>query len=176
MPRTVPVPATEAPGLYNTAALFNAQVRDLNSFALGVPVFRGYQSSAQSCATGTWVSIAIDTETLDSDGGHSTVTNNSRYTPTVAGTYLAIGTVAFAASGSSQRATRLTMNGSPSVGAAEASAAGGSWWCGSGIELFACNGTTDYIELQGRQDSGGTISTYVGTEFNCALKIFWISR
>lgn len=176
MARTVPSPPTEAPGLFNTSALFNAQVRDLNNFTLAVPVFRGYQASAQSCANATWVSVAIDTETLDSDGGHSTVTNNSRYTPTVAGTYLVIGTAAFAGSATTQRAARLAMNGVTSIGGAVAGGSGASWWCATALELFVCNGTTDYVEMQARQDSGGTITTYTGTDFNSALKIYWVSR
>ncbi|MFD7016145.1 hypothetical protein [Streptomyces sp. NPDC059928] len=176
MARTVPSPPTEAPGLFNTSALWNAQVRDLNNFALAVPVFRGYQASAQSVANATWVSVAIDTETLDSDGGHSNVTNNSRYTPTVAGTYCVIGTAAFAGSATTQRAARLTMNGSTSVGAAVAGGSGSSWWCATTIDFFVMNGSTDYVELQARQDSGGTLSTYTGTDFNSALRVFWLSR
>lgn len=176
MARTVPSPPTEAPGNFNTSALFNAQVRDLNLFTLAVPVFRGYQASAQSAANATWISVAIDTETLDSDGGHSTVTNNSRYTPTVAGTYLVLGTAAFAGSATTQRAARIGSNGTTIIGAAVAGGSGASWWCATAVDLVVCNGTTDYIELQARQDSGGTLSTYTGTDFNSALRVFWVSR
>lgn len=176
MARTVPVPATESPGLYQTSALWNAQVRDLNNFVLAPPVFRGYQAVTQSCSNATWSSITLDTETIDSDGGHSTVTNTSRYTPTVPGTYLAIGTAAFGGSATTQRAGRLALNGSPSSGGATAGACGSSWWAATCMEVFACNGTTDYIEIQGRQDSGGSLSTYVGTDFSSALKVYWISR
>lgn len=176
MARTVPSPPTEAPGLFNTSALWNAQVRDLNLFTLAVPVFRGYQASAQSCTNGTWVSVAIDTETLDSDGGHSNVTNNSRYTPTVAGTYLVLGTAAFAGSATTQRAARIGFNGTTLIGAAVAGGSGASWWCATAVDLVVCNGSGDYIELQARQDSGGTITTYTGTDFNSALRVFWVSR
>lgn len=176
MTRTVPVAATESPGLFQTAALWNAQVRDLNNFVLARPVFRGYQAIAQSSANATWFSVALDSETIDSDGGHSTVTNTSRYTPTVPGTYLAIGTVAFNGSATTQRACRLTLNGTPGVGGAGASACGASWWADTSIELFVCNGSTDYIEIQGRQDSGGSLSTLVGAEFASALKVIWVSR
>ena len=176
MARTVPVAVTEVPGNFNTSALFNAQVGALNNFALGPPVFRGYQASSQSAANATWVSVAMDTETLDSDGGHSTVTNNSRYTPTVPGTYLVIGTAAFAGSATTQRAARLGMNGSTIIGAAVAGGSGAAWWCATAMDLVVCNGTTDYVELQARQDSGGTLSTYTGTDFNSALRVFWVSR
>ncbi|KIF00851.1 hypothetical protein PL81_38710 [Streptomyces sp. RSD-27] len=176
MARTVPAAATQSPGLYQTSALWNAQVRDLNNFALGPPVFRGYQTIAQSCPNATWFNIALDTEAIDSDGGHSTITNTSRYTPTVPGTYLAIGSAAFNPTATTQRACRLTLNGNASVGGADAGACGAGWWAGTCIEIFTCNGTTDYIEIQGRQDSGGSLSTYVGTDFASALKVYWISR
>jgi hypothetical protein len=176
MGRTVPSPPTETPGLFQTSALFNAQVRDLNNFTLAVPVFRGYQTSAQSCTNAAWVSVTMDVETLDSDAGHSTVTNTNRYTPTVPGTYLVMGTVAFAGSATTQRAARLTLNGTVIVGAAAAGACGSSWWCGTAMDLIPCNGTTDWVEVQASQDSGGTINTYTGTDFNSALRVFWMSR
>jgi hypothetical protein len=68
--RIVPVPVTEAPGNYNTAALFNAQVRDLNNFVLSVPVFYGYATTVQSIPGGNaMTALNLDTEVLDADGG-----------------------------------------------------------------------------------------------------------
>ncbi|GAA3267673.1 hypothetical protein [Streptomyces lavendulae] len=176
MARTVPVPATETPGLFQTSALWNAQVRDLNNFILAPPLFRGYQGVAQSCPNATWFSVVLDSETIDSDAGHSTVTNPSRYTPSVPGTYLAVGIVAFNGSATTQRSARLALNGSPTAGGAASGACGSSWWAGTCVDLIVCNGSSDYIEIQGRQDSGGSLSTYVGTDFASALKVLWLSR
>lgn len=159
-----------------SAALLNGQIRDFNTFALGVPVFRGYQATAQSCTTGSWNELLIDTETLDTYNGHSTTTNTNRYTPQVPGTYVVLGTAAYPGSATTQRSCRATLNGSPVAGAAASGGSGSSWWCGTAIGVVQCNGTTDWVSVQGRQDSGGTISTNVGTDFSPALQVFWLSR
>src|SRR5690348_12981216 len=97
MARTVPVSVQEAPGNFNTAALFNAQVKALNDFLTAPPVFSGYATTAQSIPNANaMTALNFDTEVLDSDGGHSTVTNTSRYTATVPGTYLVFGFVGWA--------------------------------------------------------------------------------
>ncbi|MFE9844667.1 hypothetical protein [Streptomyces goshikiensis] len=177
MARTVPAPATEVPGYYQTAALFNAQVRDLNNFALGPPVFRGYQATLQSLATGVWVSISLDTEAVDSDGGHSTVTNPSRYVCQVAGLYLVGGAVAFAANGTGYRGARMLLNGSSSITAAAAflpaTSAGSQGMTVLGTVQLAVG---DYVEIQGSQNSGGSINTVVASDLACGMTVLWISR
>jgi hypothetical protein len=176
--RTVPVPVTEAPGNYDTAALFNAQVRDLNNFALSVPVFVGYATSVQSIPSGNvMTALNLDTELLDPDGGHSTVTNTSRYTPTVAGLYLVIGSVGWPANNTADRRLQIGLNGGGIVGS------GNSYDPTSGvtngmqtISTVTCNGSTDYIEVMAAQASGGALSTIAGGIFSPSLRVFWISR
>jgi hypothetical protein len=176
--RIVPVPVTEAPGNYNTAALFNAQVRDLNNFVLSVPVFYGYATTVQSIPGGNaMTALNLDTEVLDADGGHSTVTNTSRYTPTVAGLYLAIGSVGWPANNAGDRRLQIGLNGGGVIGS------GASYDPTSGVtngmqtvSTVACNGTTDYIEVMAAQASGAALSTIAGGIFSPALRVFWISR
>ncbi|MFD0393322.1 hypothetical protein ACFQ3Z_15940 [Streptomyces nogalater] len=116
MARTVPVIAAEAPGTYLTGALWNASVKAMGDWLMGsagngAPRFRAHQSTAQSLADNTWTSLTLDTEDYDSDNGHSTTTNSSRYTVQVAGTYLVIGSVGLVANATGARAVRLTQNG-----------------------------------------------------------------
>lgn len=87
----VPIPASEVPGNFVTGALWNANVYNGLTFLLNPPIFYGYQASGQSLVSGTGTAVTLDTEVLDTYGGHSTTTNTSRYTAQVAGTYLVWG-------------------------------------------------------------------------------------
>ncbi|WP_147267286.1 hypothetical protein [Streptomyces sp. SDr-06] len=87
----IPVMSTAAPGNFLTSALWNAQVRDAINFVLNPPIFFGYSTSTVSLAAGVFTAIGLDTEVFDSYGGHSTVTNTSRYVAQVAGVYEVIG-------------------------------------------------------------------------------------
>ncbi|MEV6046030.1 hypothetical protein [Streptomyces xanthochromogenes] len=178
MARTVPVAATVAPGQFITGALWNAQVAALNSFALAVPVFSGYATTVQSIAgANVMVALNLDTEALDADGGHSTVTNTSRYTPTVPGLYFAIGSVGWPANNTGDRRLQIGLNGGGVVGS------GTSYDPTTGVTngmqtmtTVSCNGTTDYIEVMAAQASGGNLSTIAGGIFSPSLRVFWISR
>jgi hypothetical protein len=174
--RSVPVSLTETPGLPITSAWQNAQVKALTDFITGPPVFVGYQSSAQSTTSGTWTSLTIDTEVIDTDSGHSTAVNPSRYTATVPGLYLVVGSAAFIANATGYRRCRITKNGSLVRGGASgydvntANIAGGV-----AIVFVTMNGTTDYVEVMGAQASGSTINTSTATDLGCTLSLYWIS-
>lgn len=164
--------ANEVPGNMLTGALWNANVAALGNFVTAVPVFYGIQTVAQSIV-GTAV-ILLDAENLDSDGGHSTVTNTGRYTPTVPGLYLVLCTGAFAINATGTRAVQVRQNGavirsSQSVGAAHAQP-----FCGNTWALAQCNGTTDWVEMF--VSTGGlTLNSYVGLDMTSAMAVFWIS-
>ncbi|MGW1071594.1 hypothetical protein [Streptomyces sp. NPDC002537] len=177
MARTVPSAATVAPGQYVTGALWNANVQYLSSFLTGPPVFSGYQATSQSIPTATFTSLTIDTTVVDSDGGHSNTVNPSRYTATVPGTYLVIGTVGWTGASSGYRRCRLTLNGSAIIGTAVGSDAVNSVLCGQCTStVVALNGSTDYVEVQGQQSSGSALATYVSSDFTSSLRVYWISR
>ena len=77
----VPIPAAEVPGNFITGALWNANVFNGLTFLLNPPLFAGYQTTGQSIPSGqSPVAITMDTETIDTYGGHSTTTNASRFT------------------------------------------------------------------------------------------------
>ncbi|WP_055590128.1 hypothetical protein [Peterkaempfera griseoplana] len=182
MTRTAPVSAQQSPGSFLTSALWNAQVKAIIDWSCGSgtngpPRFRGYQTSTQSIADSTWAALNLDTESFDSDAGHSTSSNTSRYTVQVAGTYLIIGSAGFTASATGVRAVRLLVNGAnPITGTfvkTMAAAAGNS----SGLVTTALSSFSagDYVEVQGYQTSGGALSTSAGSDVACSLCALWIS-
>ncbi|NUR03274.1 MAG: hypothetical protein HOY79_44205 [Streptomyces sp.] len=109
----VPTPASVVPGGYDTAALWNANVYNLGLFLLNVPLFEGYQSAAQSIPNGSVTAIGIDTTTIDTYGGHSNTTNNSRYTVQsgAGGWYQITAALGFAANAAGARALEIHKNG-----------------------------------------------------------------
>ncbi|MFE9127107.1 hypothetical protein ACFYOF_17080 [Streptomyces sp. NPDC007148] len=178
MARSVPTVASEVPGNFLTGALWNAGPKALGDWSTSQPIFIGYQSTVQSIPNNAWTSFTIDTEILDSDGGHSTTTNTSRYTATVPGVYLVFGTSGYVSNTTGLRRARIALNGSPVIGAGMGSdthAASGAIgeFVGS---LVPMNGTTDFVEVQGYQTSGGALNsnTNPATEFTPSLRCFWI--
>jgi hypothetical protein len=77
---TVPVEITWVTGQIVSAAQLNANLRDAINFLLAPPMAVLRQTVSQSLPTGVWTPVNLDSEDLDRDGGHSTVTNTSRYT------------------------------------------------------------------------------------------------
>ncbi|MET7944333.1 hypothetical protein [Streptomyces sp. NPDC005302] len=181
MPRLVPTIATEVPGNFLTAALWMAQAAAFAQFSIGsgangVPRFRGYQTSVQSLSDNTWTPLTLDTEQFDSDNGHSTSTNTSRYVVQVAGTYFVAGNSAFAANATGNRAVRIGVNGSPIIGSFAktlASTAAHSSGIATTAEVVCVVG--DYIEVMGLQSSGAALNTSSATDVACSLGLFWIA-
>ncbi|MFC8676667.1 hypothetical protein ACFUEN_28780 [Streptomyces griseorubiginosus] len=181
MPRIVPVSVSESPGNYITSALWIAQVKATMDFLMGsgtngVPRFKGYASTTQSVASGTTdTAIALDTEDYDSDNGHSTVTNNSRYTVQVAGTYLIAATLGFATNATGNRKVGINVNGANARGGVvQSNAFASNSFCASVVTEQAL-AVGDYVELVGWQTSGAALNTAAGTGFGPVLMCHWIS-
>ncbi|MCC9307676.1 hypothetical protein LN042_11275 [Kitasatospora sp. RB6PN24] len=139
-------------------------IRDGLLWGQNPPDFVGSQLSAQAIPNLTWTPIAIDTNVLDSYGGHSTTTNNSRYTcqSGAAGWYTVCGVVAYVPNSSGFRTARIQVNGSsingliaygPNDGTAEAAVITPT------RDVFLNAG--DYVEVAGWQNSGGSLNTAV---------------
>lgn len=175
MPRTVPALASEVPGNIVTGALWGTAQYAVG-FLTTVPLFYGCQNTVQSVTNNTYTPLNIDTEIFDIDGGHSNVTNISRYTAQVPGTYLIIGTSGWAASATGTRRTRVTVNGATIKGGGTGYDVNQSVTSGGlAVGLAALNGTTDYVEVQGLQTSGGALNTVSASEFACSLAVLWVS-
>lgn len=183
MARTVPVSATEAPGNFLTGALWTAQVKALIDFLTGsgtngVPRFKGYASTGQSIATGSGADTAVtlDSESYDSDNGHSVSTNTSRYTIQVAGTYLIMATAGFPTNSTGNRKLGININGANANGGVFTgpAMASNSWAACVCVEQALVVG--DYVEMVVWQTSGGALSLNAGgSGFGPTLMCHWIS-
>lgn len=162
---TIPVLPTEAPGNFNTSALWNANVLGGLGYLLAPVRFKGYASTAQAIANGSGAGsvLTLDTEIVDSDGGHSTTTNTSRFTAQTAGLYAAMGSVCFATNGTGTRSLQVMLNGTTvpgSLGQFPASSVnGGTATTATTVQM----NVGDYVELFTWQTSGSALNTSTGT-------------
>lgn len=169
----VPVQRTWSPGEIATGAELNSNMRDAINFLLNVPTLQCYNSVTQSVTNSTWTQLAMDTNVYDTYAGHSTVTNNARYTAQVAGIYLVIGRSAWATNATGVRGAAVTTNGStpgattPSVIGPTSSTSVPSVEVVAFIQMAA----GDYVTAWGFQSSGGALNTLAGV---CSLAAMWI--
>jgi hypothetical protein len=179
--RTVPVIASEAPGNFLTGALWNANIKAMGDWLMGAagqgpPRFRAHQGTVQSVPDNTWTALTLDVEDFDSDNGHSTTTNSSRYTVQVAGTYFVVGSVGFAPNATSMRAVRIQVNAVSVPGSfvkTPAAPTGNSHGLVTSCHVVVDVG--DFIEVQGIQASGAALNTNPGTDVCCSLGVDWIA-
>ncbi|MGW4042940.1 hypothetical protein [Streptomyces sp. NPDC004721] len=181
MGRIVPVAATASPGNFLTGALWNSQVKALNDFITGVPIFAGYATASQSIpATNTNTALNIDTTIVDTDNGHSNTTNNSRYTATVPGTYLVSGAVGYPANNVGDRRIYIALNGVSIPGSGNSMDPSQAVIHGLQTSAIATmNGTTDYVEVfTAHSSSTNPLATNAGTSsiYCPAMRVVWIGR
>lgn len=172
MPLAAPTPAQTVPGQYVTGALWNSNVYNGLTFLANRPIFVGQQQVVQSVANGTWGVLTIDTETIDSYAGHSTVSNTSRYVCQLAGWYRVGGRAAFAPNGTGSRGARIHLNGTFIQGGANLLGAGtlNGIVEVSHLLLLAVG---DYVEIAAGQNSGGALSTAFANEAASMLYVIW---
>lgn len=167
---TLPSFRTWVAGEVVVAAYFNSNVRDAGNFFLSWPVFEGRQTVAQSLTSGVTAGITMDTEDIDTDNGHSTVTNTDRYTPQTQGRFQISGGVGFVANATGHRAAEVWKNGAVTNGGSALSmaistASTTSRVASRTITQFA-NGSTDYFQTAGAQTSGGALNTASGNPWD----------
>jgi hypothetical protein len=127
------------------------------------PAFSAYMNTATTLTTSTFTKLSFDVKDFDTASCYNTSTY--RFTPNVAGYYAVTGT--FRAFSTASTATSVIFsiykNGSEyqRSGSNVTSAQGYSQLAG----LVYCNGSTDYIELYGYQDSGSTKTTDNATNY-----------
>lgn len=177
---TLPAPVTVAPGNFLTAALWNQTVTATLQalYVDGPPRFTGYSSVGTSMASGTtFLPIPLDTETVDTVGGHNPAVNPSRYVVQVAGTYIVTATACFAANSTGNRAVQIGVNGgSGATGMRSVSANTGvnSWFGSVTAQLQLAVG--DYVECMAWQTSGVSLSVPSGSPVSFpTLSLLWVS-
>ena len=175
MARVVPAPPTRASGITVTGAIYQADVTDAVSFLANPPEFAGYQNAVQSIPNNTWTALLLDQEQLDTDNGHSTSSNTSRYVAQFAGWYTVCGVYATAANATGFRGARIQKNGSPVLGHAAylpnatAAVEEGVVTPTKSVQLAV----GDYVEVAGYQSSGGALNTILDVDLRCGLWVRW---
>jgi len=144
--------------------------------------FHGYQTVIQSVPNIAFTPITFTNEIVDTHGGHSTSSNTSRYTPPISGYYKCSGVVAFAPfTGTTDfRTAQITKNGSPVDGNPQNNIRSLNHagvvpmaWCEATI---ACNGTSDFIEIEGWHDRGSATNTAYTANSACSYLICeWVA-
>lgn len=138
----------------------------------GRPSGRIVATGTQSLADNTLTAITFTAaDELDSDGFHNPSVNPTRMTPTVAGWYRVTGCVWFAAMTTPVRsAAFLRKNGSGNMAPTNEDAASTRIHSRAITMLVSFNGTTDYVELCGLQDSSGAVNTTQSGASSCVLE------
>ena len=124
------------------------------------PAFAAYPSASQSFTTATETKVQYNIKVFDTATCYDTSTY--RFTPNGAGYYYMSAVIGFNLS-SSTSGIKLYKNGSPSTGTAinfgqVVNNTGIVSICASGLVYL--NGSTDYVEVYARQDTGITNSNY----------------
>ena len=149
--------------------------------ALNQPAgFEAYQASTVTSigSSGTvWTPIGWADSAgivLDNQSGHSTSTNNTRWTCPAgwAGWYWVYGTVYWTGATSSTRFVAVQVNGTVLNGSPAAFATPpvtGNFSMSAGLKVFLNAG--DYVELAARQASGSSIATQIGLPFTSSILV-----
>lgn len=146
----------------------------------GAPVAKLRQATLQTIANGTFTALTFDAEDFDTYNGHSTVTNNDRYTCQLAGYYTLSGGVSFAANTTFTRAMQWTVNGTAVPGSdtnPNASTDGGSAARLTARTITVLLAVNDIVRMTVFQGTGGNLNTNVagGTEFQSVANIVWVA-
>ena len=136
-----------------------------------MPAFSAYQSSSQSISNSTFTKIQLQTKEFDTNSNFDNTTNY-RFTPTVAGYYQVSCNINwnFAGSGAIGLSS-IYKNGTEFKRCGEIISNGTNVQA-SGSALVYMNGSTDYIEMYGFQNSGSSQPPTTGqalTYFQAAM-------
>lgn len=165
-------------GVNPTSTLLNANIRDAINFLKNRPhaVLRRITSN-QAVSSNTFTPIFWNGEDLDTDGGHSNVTNNSRYTVQTAGYYQLTAVVIWGTNGSGYRQIHLTKNGVTTsrfgMNTQQVRGVSGAQICISTSVVLGLQ-AGDYVEVWGYQNSGGSLDVAVSNA-DSRFEIEWVS-
>jgi len=119
------------------------------------PAFSAYGSATQSIASSTYTKISFNTEEFDTNNNYDSTTNY-RFTPTVAGYYQINAFCIFQATAAGRGFITIYKNGSLFKSGTRIPNSSNGPICGVSSLIFM-NGSTDYLEIYGFQDSGGAL-------------------
>jgi len=163
VPASVPVWATVVPGEFDTSALFNTVSVNggfLTAPPLAILTVTTAQGAPASSAAAN-VALQFDTTALDTYGGHSNVTNNTRYTAATgaAGWYLVRSAVCWNPNATGNRVMALYVNGSSQAGSqTQQPASTATNFTITEVISYVFLNAGDYVETWVGQNSGGTLA------------------
>jgi hypothetical protein len=171
-----PVEATVAPGATITSALWNTGVRDGVNFLANKPILFVTQTTTQNLTSSTWTALNFDTTVVDTYGGHSNVTNNSRYVAQQPGYYLVGGAACTAANTTGQRGGCVAKNGTrvQGGGALIQATSALSATVPTGFVPVFLNGTGDYVEIHAYQNGANPLATAASSDLDSSMIVFWL--
>jgi hypothetical protein len=130
------------------------------------PAGRLVAAVAQALADNTFTAIQFAAaDELDSDGYHNPSSNNTRVTPTRAGWYRFTGTVWFEAMTTPVKTAATFRKNGTLLAPINEDAASTRAHARPVSMLISLNGSTDYVELVGLQDSAGADNTNTGSAY-----------
>lgn len=180
MARQVPNNSNEFPGFNITAETWNLGPKALNDFFSNRPAFRGRNNANQTIANNTWTPIGWALNMLDTDMGHNTVTNNTRYVCQVAGWYWVRGSISWNTSGVGNVACRIdasiAKNGSTWTGSAQFQTKGANVSSAQSASALVQLNQGDYVELWVRQFTGGNLNIDLGFGIECGFDAWWVHQ
>jgi hypothetical protein len=142
------------------------------------PVFSAVQTVAQSIPNNVWTPLTFSAERIDTDNGHSTSANTSRWVvPTGwAGYYSLSGIVFFATGTTGVRCAALAKNGTRIPGSSTrtspcADGFGNGVTTGSMVEQLAVG---DYVELIALHNQGSAVNTFVTSPETSGLRVAFL--
>ena len=137
----------------NSAGSGNITIGSGVTLQSNVPAFQARLSADQSISNDSVTKLQIDTELFDTDNCYDNSTNY-RFTPTVAGKYLLYAQVTFASVSDNSIQLRIYKNGSLGLLSPLKTGTGSASNSVAASIIFEANGTSDYFEAYGYQDSG----------------------
>lgn len=172
---TVPSPITWVTGVVVTASQLNTNIRDALNFFITPPLCVMRQVTGQSVGGGGYTAVTWDTEDIDRDGGHSTVSNTSRYTAQTAGWYDIQSTLVWPLSMTGNWVgTVLQINGLSASRYAKATAP-----VASGFNVATTTGTTLFLNVGDYVDTmaanGGSTATLATSDGASRTALRWVS-
>jgi hypothetical protein len=127
------------------------------------PAFSAYAGSTQSFSNTVTTKIAANTELFDTNSNFDKDTNY-RFTPTVAGYYQINGAVLISVGVAGIVSASVYKNGSLANLGCSGMTDGGNAY-GTVSVLIYLNGSTDYVELYGTQNSGTSKNSVAGSQY-----------
>lgn len=154
---TVPTAYTWTVGELVSASKLNSYLRDVISFYLNRPSAILTHSLTQSISDSTFTAVAFNTEVADTDGGHSTTTNTTRYVVQTAGTWRITANVPWATNAAGKRELFIRVNGATDW-SSSAITAGSNVSLGMSVTDNIPLNVGDYVEAVVWQSSGAALN------------------